>query len=174
MHFKKALIIAGLPGSGKSLAAEFLYSEGWQIVSAGDTIREMCRKEGMDQSRLTLQEYGANLLKEKGHEYFSDALIAKAINERPVVFEGIRPPEVIKILKEKIHGKVIYIEASNQNRFNRLKHRDNINTNSFQDLNSNNIETQVCQVKEMANYIINNNSTKYDFKSKLLEICKKI
>lgn len=158
-----AVIIIGLPGSGKSTASKTLSNSGWHIVSAGDIVRSMCIKEGLGESRKVLQSYGESLFKDNGVNYFSSLLINKAPKYGCTVFEGIRPVEVIKHMKKKLQCWVVYIESSSFNRFERLKIRDHITQYSFLKLESNSIEKQVSTMKDLANIVITNNYSLKEF-----------
>jgi dephospho-CoA kinase len=112
-----AVFLIGLPGSGKSTGAAFLEELGFVPISAGDTIRVLCRKEGIALTRENLSNYGQRLLKEQGYEYFAGLLLDKANKFERVVFEGIRPPEVLLWLKARIaKSLIIFVEATEQER----------------------------------------------------------
>jgi len=118
---KRAVFLIGLPGSGKSTAAAYLEHLGFVTVSASDCIRALCRKSGIALTRENLSIYGQSLVADRGHEYFAELLLAQAGNAEMLVFEGIRPPEVLIWLKNRIHKtRVILIESAEQTRLDRL------------------------------------------------------
>ncbi|MFW5444112.1 MAG: AAA family ATPase, partial [Methylococcaceae bacterium] len=138
-----AVIIIGLPGSGKSTASDILSESSWNVVSAGDTVRSMCLKEGLDVDRDALQVYGESFFRKCGANAFSSILINKAPKYGCTVFEGIRPIEVIKKIQKTLNCWVIYIESNNLIRFEMLKTRDHFTQHAFSRLENNSIEKQV-------------------------------
>src|SRR5258708_19469600 len=90
---KRAVILIGLPGSGKSTGAAFLKELGFAPISAGDTIRALCEKEGLALTRENLSAYGQRMLSEHGSDYFAELLLDKPNKLQKVQFQSIRPSE---------------------------------------------------------------------------------
>ena len=165
------MILSGLPGSGKTHAAQMLVGEGWEGISAGNLIRKLCLKEGLGIDRETLQEFGKSLLQSKGEAFFSKLLIAEAGGKNQVVFEGIRPLRVIsEIKKRNMYCIHIYIESKEKNRLARLKNRDGLSIEQFRKLAENPLEIQVTAQKELADEIVFNNQTIELFDKSMREV----
>lgn len=163
-----------MPGSGKTEAKKILCSKGWNAISAGDIIREMCIREKIDPTRENLQRYGSNFLFEKGDTYFFNIIIEKIDFRKDNVIEGVRPIQVIKLLKENIFSTIIYIEADTSLRFERLRERDSLASIDFLRIENNSLENQIIQLKDYADHVILNNGTKKDLSiqlSNLISIC---
>jgi len=163
------LVIVGLPGSGKSLAAGIMREVGWHVVSAGDTIRDLCISSGLETDRETLQKFGEDLLSHEGDDYFAKLLIDKALNHERVVIEGIRPVNVINIIKQEPNCILVYIDVNQENRFHRLTDRDHIGENEFSNIEKRLLEQQVATTKKLADVIIPNNGSIESFESEVKE-----
>ena len=170
MNANRIIFVTGLPGSGKSSVSRILESLGWHIISAGDIIREECKKARLSVDLDTLQKYGAELLKTKGDEYFSSLLMGKIKDHEKIVFEGIRPPNVLNNILATLGGTVIYIETKQETRFNRLKYRDNITIETFNKIEKNKLEQQVKKIKKFSNIIISNNLSHEELTQNILRI----
>lgn len=165
------ILLIGLPGSGKSTMSILLKEKGWAIISAGDVIRELARSDNCGVTRSELQEYGKKLLMEKGDNHFAMLLAAKVDNTRNVVFEGIRPPGVINSLKSIFPDLLdIYIHASPEDRFDRLKSRDGLTEDQFRLLESHPMEKQVIALSKKTKTHIHNTGTIHDSFQELINI----
>lgn len=162
-----SIIISGLPGSGKSLASKYFEQNNWHIISAGDILRELCIECGLPCDRSSLQLFGARILREKGNEYFASLLTNKVRMQNQIVFEGIRPLEVAKIIKQEFSSKLIYIECCDEIRYRRLVNRDGISEKEFKLLEMNQLESQVTNFKLISDFVIENNDSIKDFLIKI-------
>ena len=166
-----SVVLAGLPGSGKTTAARYLNSLGFDIISAGDTIREMCSAEGRSLSREALQDYGARLLKEKGYSHFAQILIRKAGSSQKVVFEGIRPVQVVQQLKEVLPDVyIIFVDTTDATRRARLRQYRGVDDRGYAELINVPLEQEVLRIREMADSVIVNDSSISRFLTTLVDV----
>lgn len=156
-HF--SIVLTGLNGSGKTTGAAYLKKSGWYIISAGDIIREMCRLQGLPTSRKSLQEFGAKLLQEKGYEYFANIMLSKYQSSDKVVFEGIRPVQVVNLVKKAMPKVlIIFIEARDTTRGKRLQMSDDPDNHDFNEIEKNPLEREILKIKPIADAVINNDT----------------
>jgi len=174
MSKTEIVLIVGLPGSGKSLAASTMHELGWHIISAGDIIRNLCVKEGLSTDRETLQKFGENLLKSKGNKYFAQLLMDNISNYERVVIEGIRPVNVINIIKKTTNCTLIYIDANKNNRFHRLIDRDHLGQTAFSNIEKRLLERQVVTSQKLADIVIINNGSVEAFLNEVKKISSAI
>ncbi len=168
-----AMVIAGLPGSGKSTAANYFKKYNWASVSAGDVIRDMCRKEGLPTNRKQLQDYGAYIYKEKGYDFFADILISNANRINKFIIDGVRNINVVEAIKIKIPSlNILYIESTPEIRKLRLSRSSDVDDFCFNDIESNHVELDSLKIKPIADYIILNNDDLSEFYIRLEHIEK--
>lgn len=152
-----SIILIGLPGGGKTTAASFLKSEfEFESVSAGDIVRSLCIAEGITTTRENLSKYGQRLLRKYGFQYFGKLLLNQANKFEKVIFEGIRPPEVVSFLKSQIPKTlVIYIEASEKLRMSRLVSRGEDESNHKKVMKAP-MENEIIKYKPLSDVVIEN------------------
>jgi hypothetical protein len=98
------LALAGAQSSGKTTLAHSVAARtGAAYVGFGNLVRAEATRRGLGCSRDELQELGQALLDELGALLFSErALDAAGVarGARPVVWDGVRHPEVLHALRE--------------------------------------------------------------------------
>jgi dephospho-CoA kinase len=167
---KRAVILIGLPGSGKTIGAAYLKEFGFVSVSAGDVIRDLCRKEGLPLTRESLSSYGQQLLNTRGFQYFGEMLLYRACNHEMVIFEGIRPPEVVQWLKSQLPETiVIYIESPEDVRLRRLVARGE-DEHSHKLVMTAAMERDIVKFKPLADAVIENTGSLDEFHQNLRNI----
>lgn len=153
-----AIILTGLVGRGKTTGATHLKKSGWDVISVGDIIREMCHQEGLPTSRKSLQKFGARLLQEKGYEYFVDIILSRCQSSDRVVFEGIRSVQVVNLIKRAMPKVlIIFIEAKANYRNKRLQISNDPDNHDFNEI-ENPFEREVLKIKPIADAVINNDT----------------
>jgi dephospho-CoA kinase len=159
-----ALIIVGLPGSGKSTAARYLADrEDAQVVSAGDTVRELARRQGLPDTRVTLQELGAEFLERYGDEAFGELLLKNVNLHKPVIIEGIRPPGVVAYIRRELQASILlFIDASESSCCLRLAYRG-VTQEQCQQLLRVPLEREVLSLRDQSDLVIKNDHDIDDF-----------
>jgi len=152
------ILLIGHSGTGKSSLSMLLKQEGWKVISAGDTIRTLAKELGYSISRKELQKFGNQLLIEKGEYYFADILANQMHGANQVIFEGIRPVQVICELKKIIPELfIVFIESDSETRFFRLYEQEGLTRDEFNALEIHFMEKQVEHGREIANCVLDNN-----------------
>lgn len=165
-----AIILVGLPGSGKTEGATYLKDFGFVSVSAGDVVRDLCQKAGLPTTRESLSAYGRQLLATYGFEYFGKMLLNRAIQYEKVIFEGIRPPEVVQWLKTQLAETfVIYIDAPEKVRLSRLVARGE-DERSHKLVMTSSMENDIVRYKPLADVVIENTGTLDEFHQNLNDV----
>lgn len=178
--FQLSIVLIGLPGCGKTTAASFLSDLGFSSVSAGDTVRELYKKEHkLDKkaivSRELCSEFGSSLLAEKGFEYFADLLLERGNGASKVVFEGIRPIEVVQIICKKVpRTAIIYIDAPEQVRIKRLSVSKGETEDEYNKIIKVKMESEIESLKDSSDFIICNNDTLREYHFQLRNAVSKL
>ena len=58
--------ITGMPGSGKSVAADIMKKRGFKVLEMGNVVREMMRKKGIKITNKSIREFALRLREEGG------------------------------------------------------------------------------------------------------------
>lgn len=163
----RIVILAGLPGVGKSRGASVFKESGWLVVSAGDVIRDMCSEAGLPLDRKSLQQFGLDVLDSKGDEYFANVILGKIRGVEKVVIEGIRPLRVVELIKNEVDCIVAYISSSKLIRYERLREKDGIEYEEFLLLEESEIEKKSLCIESIADVVIFNGSSLGKFISEM-------
>jgi len=119
------VMVAGMPGSGKSLASRHLESRGFRRVVMGDVVRGRLASRGVPVTPRTMMEEAKAIRAELGPA--GVALLTIELVERlglrpPLVVDGVRGLEEAAALARALSGchSLLYVHASPQTRLRRL------------------------------------------------------
>lgn len=155
--------IMGKMGSGKGFAAKYLVKKyGYTIISMGNIVRAVARKEKMKPTRENLEKLQKKYSK-NGKDFVIEKVIEKSNSMKgPIILDGIRKPNQAKFAKDKLKAVLIDVDASPDIRFERMKKRRRANfPNSFEKFRE--IEKKeenvfhINKALKMADFKINNN-----------------
>jgi len=121
----RIVAITGMPGAGKSTAAQALTKLGWTRVVMGDVIRAETKKRGLEPDAKNTGEVMKLLRKERGDSAVADLCldaIARTRAER-VVVDGIRSLAEVEAFRKKAPVLLVAVDASPERRFELLKER---------------------------------------------------
>lgn len=178
---KLILGLAGEMGSGKGTIAKHICEEyGGNMHRFSTILRDILDRAYLEQSRDNMQTLSTILRKN-----FGEDLLAKSIyhdTERDehdlVVVDGIRRMADILYLEDVPHFKLIYVEADIKTRYERIKKRNENMDDSektfsdFEKDNQDESESQIRDLKNYANYIVDNNGTFTDLYKQIEKIVK--
>lgn len=128
MNPKTYIAIVGLPGSGKTEAADFFRKQGYTVLRFGDQTDLGLKELGLPLTEANEREYRERIRKELG-------MAAMAIKIEPrireaektadrIVLDGMRSWEEYLYLKEKFPGlAILSVYASPKTRYARLSRR---------------------------------------------------
>lgn len=184
--------VVGKIAAGKTTVAKFFEERGFCRISCSDPLIDLLTHNVSDYSwvpelpekaeptRDRLIEFG-KYLKDK---YGDDILIRLAVDKKrhceKVVIDGVRSKEEIAAIK-KLGGKVIYVEASPEVRFERLMRRKaskDKGIRSFADFKAmDDAEERLyrtSELKGLADYVITNEGTLEELRGKVERIIEEI
>jgi len=119
-------ILIGLTGencAGKGTAADYLVKKGFYYYSLSDIIREELANEGKEITRDALIAKGNDLRRNFGSDILAKRTIAKHLPDRNYVIDSIRNPAEAKALLATGKMTLVYVTASPEDRFERMKSR---------------------------------------------------
>lgn len=115
--------ITGHPGSGKDAAAEYFVSHGFRLMSGGDFVREIMRKEGLPTDREHVHEFFKKMRSIHGNVYPAHEIVKNITGN--TVTSGIRNMAEVNIFRKEF-GKdfiLLAIDAPLEMRYERVRNR---------------------------------------------------
>jgi len=121
----KNLGVLGAAGSGKGIAAKYLAKKyKYKIINLGDIVRALARKEHLTPTRDNLEKLQAKYSHKYHHDFVIEHALEKAKKTKGhVILDGIRKPMQAKLAKQKLHAKLILVDATPELRFERMRKR---------------------------------------------------
>jgi dephospho-CoA kinase len=178
---KHNLGIFGPAGGGKGIASKYLAKKfGYKIINLGNIVRALARKEHISPTRNNLEKLQAKYSKIYKEDFVIEHALEKAMkSKRPVILDGIRKPVQAKLAKEKLHVKLILVDANPELRFERMKkrRRTGFAKNLKEFIIQEKKEDRVFNLKKtfgMADYRIDNSRGMKYFMDRLNQIMDKI
>lgn len=169
--------ITGMPGAGKTTAAEALKIIGFRIISMGDVIREEAIRQGIELDDVNLGNLMLKLRKERGPGAIAYLIAEKIQSDHSKLFaiDGLRSPHEVDVLNKHGKVKVLAIDASRETRFRFLRERGRSDApksqEEFDARDKRELDVGVREAISAADDIISNeNITIKDLKAKALEI----
>lgn len=135
----RAYLLSGLPGAGKSTAAEIgkTITNG-DILRGGDMVREMAKMDGLeDPDSDELGQYAADSRKEYGPGFFAERAVGMLLRGEievgyPLFVDSVRNINGVTEFSEYFDSTVtLYIDARRDVRLERLQDRGREGEDSF-------------------------------------------
>ncbi|MDA4125288.1 MAG: AAA family ATPase [Thaumarchaeota archaeon] len=119
------VLITGMPGAGKSTAAQALVAKGWKRVVMGDVIREETRRRGLAPDSKNTGEVMKELRKERGETAVAELCLeaVRKMKADRVVVDGIRSMSEVVTFRKSADAILVVVHASPRRRFSLLKER---------------------------------------------------
>src|SRR5262245_32339834 len=117
-------MIIGLTGknaSGKGEVAVYLKERGFIFYSLSDVLRAELKKLGKGPTRDNLIWLGNKLRNEMGPSVLADKILDWIEDDRHYVIDSFRNPEEVIAFRRTKEFVLLYVEASAQTRFERIK-----------------------------------------------------
>ncbi len=162
---KLILGLAGEMGSGKGTVAKHIVEEHKGSSHRFSTIlRDILDRAYLEQSRDNMQTLSTILRKNFGEDLLAKSIYHDTKNDEHdiVVVDGVRRMADILYLGEVPHFKLIYVDADIKNRYERIvKRGENADDgkksfSEFEQANKDESESQIRELKNYANYIVDN------------------
>ncbi len=180
-------MIIGLSGtlcSGKDTVAKHLVEDdGFFHISLSQILRDLAEKENIPHTMVALTQFGNSLNETHGLGYLAKLALARVKEGENTVISSIRQPSEIDVLR-KINGfKMLFVDADQGIRFERLRGRnrqgDSEKFEEFVELEAmqnsgNHGGMNLRECKQNSDYVIENNSTMDDFLSQIEDVKNKI
>ena len=121
----RIVAITGMPGAGKSTAAQALVQKGWKRVVMGDVIRNETKRRGLEPDAKNTGDVMKILRKEHGDAAVADLCLREIekTGAMKVVVDGIRSMAEVDEFRKKADVLLVAVHASPARRFELLKER---------------------------------------------------
>jgi len=122
----RLVLIAGLPGAGKTTVAKAFGEMGTPVISMGDAMREEARRLGRPDNISSMREFMVSLRRERGEAVVAQLVLRKLrnIDATAVVIDGLRSEEELDAFRNYAKEVIlVLVEAGLEKRFQRLSIR---------------------------------------------------
>jgi dephospho-CoA kinase len=182
MYADKIVVgLAGMPGSGKSLAVETARELGYAIVGMGDVIREETAKRGLELTPQNVGKVMLQLREDGGNTMVAQKCIPKIEEQAStkVLIDGLRSLYEVEAFKAHFAKfTLVAVHASPETRFNRLFSRRRSDDPSgwevFRERDMRELSVGLGNVIAMAEQIIVNDNSMEQVKAKVVETLQRI
>ncbi len=176
------MAIVGLPGAGKTEAAEYLKTIGMPLVSFSDIVNKKIDKMDLPHTLEVHQKIRQELRAQYGFEamaLLSKRKIDQALKKsRMLIIEGMRSWEELEYMKKMFPKSRIFIVAIHADKYRRYDRISSRPTRSNLKGESRDIDelisTHMGPTIAFADFVVKNNFSKEEFYSKLDEVYREI
>lgn len=168
--------ITGFSGSGKTTVAEFFQQVDIPVIRMGDVTERSLAQSGERQEeavrRRLREQYGLSVYAERTLPYIALALSTS----QDVVVEGVRSRQEWKYFQKNLKDLcLIYVQTEKEIRHRRLTKREirPLSDTEIQIRDGWEQEIQVEKLKNVADYVVENNSSRKELYKTLDRVTKK-
>lgn len=178
---KLILGLAGEMGSGKGTIAKHVIEEHKGAVHRFSTIlRGLLNRIHVDQTRENISTLSTILRRNFGDDLLAKSIYQDTLNDEHniVVVDGVRRMADILYLEEVPHFKLVYVDADLDVRYERIvKRGENAGdaAKTLEDFKRDSeleTELQIRDLRNYANYVVDNNGTYADLYKQIEDIIK--
>lgn len=168
------LILIGLPGSGKTTAADFLASQKIPVVRMGQITDEVMRN-----GKISFSEINENYIRRSLRKQYGDDIYARLtspvikklfLTHEVVAVDGLRTQSEYHVyLKLFKNLKLIFIDSDTKWRYERLMKRSVRSMSKVDTVKRDKWEKEIglVKLKKRADYLITNNKSKKELQAGL-------
>ena len=183
MKNKKIIALAAKVGAGKSFFTDFVrenYSADYFRFS--DSLKEILDILDLEKNRDNLQNLSKILRAEFGENILEKSILKKIKNSQKeiLILDGVRRKSDIDYFLNLDNFYLIYIEVDEEKRLERILNRQGdkeddkeMTLEKLKEAEKHNSELQA-DIKEISNFVIDNNGSQEEFEEKIKELMKKI
>ena len=119
------ILVAGMPGSGKSVVSRVARGLGLPVYVMGDIVREEAARRGIEPTPANLNMLARRLREEYGPTVIAERVAEKIrTNNCPVaVVDGVRSLQEVEVFQKLADTVIVAVHASPRTRFERLRRR---------------------------------------------------
>lgn len=183
MDKKIIIAIAGEIASGKDTVAQY-FMESFSAVRTGysDILKDILDRLSLPTTRPNYANLAEALRNNFGGDILSLGIMRRVEQSgaQAVILDGIRKKEEVAYFRKMPTFFLVFVDTTLENRYHRLKKRgekaDDF-TKTFEEFvedNKHGAENTIYELKDPADFVIDNNATKEDLERQMNEILVKI
>ena len=167
--------MSGLPGAGKTTASEFFIAGAKPVIRMGEVTELQLIKKNLETGEANESSIRQGLREKYGDDIYAKKTFSKILKIKDtnalIIIEGIRSMAELRYFFTRLKKHILlYIDTDRELRHNRLKKRKKRPLKILEIALREKYEIDVLGVtklKEHADYIVKNNSSKSNFFSRL-------
>ncbi len=177
---RTVLVIAGMPGAGKSLASDAARELSIPVFVSGDVIRGEARSRGLKLDKANLGRLMLKIRREEGMGAVARRLIPIIENTGRlfVVYEGARNMEELEELRKNYRVITVVIHAGPETRLARLLKRRRAdkprNPADFRERDRRELKVGVGKVIALANRTVENEDSRDELRRRMKRLLQKM
>ncbi|ABM80210.1 AAA family ATPase [Hyperthermus butylicus] len=119
------ILVAGMPGSGKSVLSSIARSMGIPVYVMGDIVREEARRRGIEPTPENLNRLARLLREEHGSTVVAERTASKIASDDHsiVLVDGVRSLDEVAVFEKLGKTVIVAVHASPRTRFERIRRR---------------------------------------------------
>ncbi|NPA47486.1 MAG: flagellar hook-basal body complex protein FliE [Thermococci archaeon] len=179
------IVVAGMPGSGKSRLVTEFEKRGIPSVSLGDVVRTETQRRGLKLTRENVAKVSMRLRQEFGQDAVAKLAIPKVREHLSksgiVVVEGVRSLDEIGTFKSAFPWEgiiIVAVHAPPRSRFERLRsrkrHDDPRSWEEFEERDWKELRFGLGNVIAMADYMVVNDGSKEEYEEAVRGVVDRI
>ena len=160
---KLIICLTGMPGAGKTTAAEVAKELDFDTVNMGEGVREEAIRQGLLLTDKNVGSIMMELRRKKGMEAVAQLALPKILSSKKkvVVVDGVRNFEEIEVFKDVGKVKILVIHGSPEIRFEYLRGRRRKDApksrKPFETRDEREISIGIVRIIALADEVISNN-----------------
>jgi len=184
-HNVRVIGVTGMPGSGKSLFAEYASHKGYRNVIMGDVIRAKVIEEGFEPTPDNTQRVMVQIRKKMGDHAVAH-LTCNAIDNLVeegnfrIIIDGIRSQAEVEYFKKHLNNDfiIVAIHVDPKLRYMRLRVRGRkdapLSEEDFKKRDDSELNLGLGETIAFSNYIILNNKSLEEFKESSYDLLNEL
>lgn len=173
------LIVTGMPGAGKDEFIKVARTMGFADVHMGDTVRKYSRAHGIEQKDFSIGKFAGSERQAHGMDIWAVRTAESIKDPEKTIVDGLRNVEELDYFKNKFENvRVVAIYANHEDRLDRILKRDREddvkNPTELNGRDERELSWGIGRVISLADYMIVNDGTLEEFRSKSREFINKI
>lgn len=171
------IAITGMPGSGKSTAADILKRKGFKVVELSDFIKREMRRQGIDITAKSIEHFAMTMRKRVGMDMTAKLAIRDIAKTRGnIAVSGVRDIEEVQYMRSKLKKEVpvVALVAPQRLRHARIRARGRpSDVKSFKEFkwrDNENMKLGIGKVIHSADILVSNSGTRRQLSDNLARV----